>query len=114
MRLILKRLLLNGPRNTPIWARWSLTVAIICAPVFALLNPNDPIEVIGLVLCILMNMLVAWLIEALHSAIAREERASAKLSSAVNTLRQAEGSAQNVGVSSSQWRLLDRIGCWLK
>jgi two-component system, sensor histidine kinase PdtaS len=90
MRLILKRLLLNGPRNTPIWARWSLTVAIICAPVFALLNPNDPIEVIGLVLCILMNMLVAWLIEALHSAIAREERASAKLSSAVNTLRQAE------------------------
>jgi two-component system, sensor histidine kinase PdtaS len=90
MQLILKRLLLHGPRNTPIWARWSLSVAIICAPVFALLDPNDPSEVIGLVLCILINMLVAWLIEALHAAIAREERASAQLSSAVNTLRQAE------------------------
>jgi hypothetical protein len=90
MQLILKRLLLHGPRNTPILARWSLSVAIICAPVFALMDPNDPIEVIGLVLCILMNMLVAWLIEALHAAIAREERASAQLSSAVNALRQAE------------------------
>jgi hypothetical protein len=24
------------------------------------------------------------------------------------------GSAQNVGVSGSQWQLLGRIGCWLK
>jgi two-component sensor histidine kinase len=90
MQLTLKRLLLHGPRNTPIWARWSLTVAIICAPVFTLLNPNDPIELIGLVLCILVNMLVAWLIEALLTAITREERANAQLSTATNTLHQAE------------------------
>src|SRR6201986_2378968 len=89
MELALKRLLFHGPPHTPMWARWSLIVAIICAPVFVLLNPNDPIELIGLVLCLLLNMLVAWLIEALHTAIAREEKVNAQLSSATDTLRQA-------------------------